>query len=60
MGHICAKEFLDTNFNQVVINKISNFHEIAPNFTYFCEYVKLPQISHIHKNRNFLSIIGSF
>ena len=32
--HICAKGFLDSNFNQAVIDKISNFHEIAPNFTY--------------------------
>ena len=33
-GHICAKGFLDTNYNQVVIDKISNFHKIVPNFTY--------------------------
>ena len=32
--HTCAKGFLDSNFNKVVINKISNFHKIAPNFTY--------------------------
>ena len=32
--HICAKEFLDLNFNYAVIDKISNFHEIAPNSTY--------------------------
>ena len=32
MCHICAKGFLDSNINQEVINKISNFHEIAPNF----------------------------
>ena len=32
--HICAKGFLDSNFNKAVIDKISNFHEIAPNFTY--------------------------
>ena len=25
---------LDSNLNQAVINKISNFHKIAPNFTY--------------------------
>ena len=24
---------LDSNFNEAVIDKISNFHEIAPNFT---------------------------
>ena len=34
MFHICAKGFLDSNFNQAVIDKISNFHEIDPNFTY--------------------------
>ena len=32
--HICAKEFLDSNFNQASIDKISHFPEIAPNFTY--------------------------
>ena len=26
--------FFNLNFNQAVINKISNFHEIAQNFTY--------------------------
>ena len=31
---ICAKEFLDSNFNQAVIDKISNFYKIDPNFTY--------------------------
>ena len=32
--HTCAKESLDSNFNWAVIDKISNFNEIAPNFTY--------------------------
>ena len=32
--HICAKELLDSNFNEEVINKISNFNEIAQNFIY--------------------------
>ena len=32
--HTCAKGFLDLNFNQAVINKISNFREIAQNFTF--------------------------
>ena len=32
--HACAKGFLDSKLNNEVINKISNFHEIAPNFTY--------------------------
>ena len=34
MCHIRAKEFLDSYFNQAVIDKISHFHEIAQNFTY--------------------------
>ena len=34
MRHICAKQFLDANFNEAVIDKISIFQEIAPNFTY--------------------------
>ena len=28
------KGFLDSNFNKAVIDKISNFHKIAPKFTY--------------------------
>ena len=34
MCHICAKELLDSNFNEAVIYKISVFNEITPNFTY--------------------------
>ena len=34
MRHICAKGFLNLNFNYAVIDKILIFHEIAPNFTY--------------------------
>ena len=34
MGDICAKWFLDLSFNLAVIDKISIFHEIDPNFTY--------------------------
>ena len=34
MCHICAKGFLDLNFNYAVIDKIPNFQEITPNFTY--------------------------
>ena len=34
MSHVCAKGFLDLNFNKAVTDKISNFQEIAPNFTY--------------------------
>ena len=40
MCHTCAKGFLDLDFNEVVINKISFF-------------TKLPQISQIHKNHIF-------
>ena len=32
MYHICAKGFIDLNFNQAVIDKLSNFQVIAPNF----------------------------
>ena len=35
MCQLCAKDFLDLKFNQAVIDKISKFHEIALNFTYF-------------------------
>ena len=48
MRHICAKELLDSNFNETVIDKISIFQEIAPNFTY------------IWKHHNFSSITGRF
>ena len=34
MCHICAKELLDSNFNEADIYKISIFNEIATNFTY--------------------------
>ena len=34
MRHTCVKEFSDSNFNEAVIDKISNFHEITPNSTY--------------------------
>ena len=34
MCHICAKGFLDLNFGKAVIDKISNFHKIVPNFTF--------------------------
>ena len=47
MRHICAKGFLDLNFNQAVIEKISTFHKIAPN-------------SHTHKIFNFKSVIWTF
>ena len=47
MCHTCAKEFSDSNFNEAVIDKISNFQ-------------KLPQISHFLQNRNFSSIFATF
>ena len=34
MCHVCAKEYFDLNFNDAVIDKISNSHKIALNFTY--------------------------
>ena len=47
MSHICAKGFLDSDFNYAVFDRISIFQ-------------KLPQISHIHKNRNFSRIFVTF
>ena len=44
MCHICAKGFLDSDFNEALINKISNFQELA-------------LISHVHKNHNFFKSI---
>ena len=35
MCHTCAKEFLNSSFNWAVIDKISNIHDIAPNFTFW-------------------------
>ena len=32
--HIRAKGFVDSDINEAVIDKISNFQEIAPNFTF--------------------------
>ena len=34
MCHIYVKGILDSKFNEAVIDKISNFHEIDRNFTY--------------------------
>ena len=34
MCHICVKGFLDSNFNQAVIDKILIFHKIAPHSTF--------------------------
>ena len=39
MCHICAKVFSDSNFDYSVIDKISNFHEIAPKFHIITEIV---------------------
>ena len=54
--HTCAKIVLDSNFNKAVIDKISNFHEIAPNSTYsqksyFFKYncIFLDQLLHPYK-----------
>ena len=56
MCHICAKEFSNSNFNEAVIDKVSNFYEIAPNFTfsqksqffkYICNF--LDQLLHPYK-----------
>ena len=47
MCDLFGKGFLDSDFNEAVIDKISNFHEIA-------------KISRIHKNCNFKSIIGTY
>ena len=33
MSRVCAKGFLDSNFNLAVIDKISFFQEIDPNYT---------------------------
>ena len=45
-----CKRILDSNFNLAVIDKISNFQEIAPNFTYL-------QKSHFLKYNNFWNIL---
>ena len=34
MCHICAKELLDSNFNQSIIYKITILTKLPPNFTY--------------------------
>ena len=46
--HICAKGDLDSNINISVINKTSNFHEIAQNFTYS------PKIAFEKYNKNLM------
>ena len=43
MRHACAKEFLDSNLIKTVIDKISNFHEIAPKFHIFT-YIVIFQV----------------
>ena len=53
MCHTCAKEFLNSNLNYAVIDKISNVYEIAPNstyshiFKYICNF--LDQLLHPYK-----------
>ena len=44
MCHTCAKEFLNSSFNKAVINKISHFHNIAPNFTFFFTKIVIFQV----------------
>ena len=39
--HMCAKGFLNPNFNLAVIDKIANFHEIAPKFHIFIKIIIL-------------------
>ena len=34
ISHKCTKGYLYSNFNDAVIDIVSNFQEIAPNFTY--------------------------
>ena len=34
MSHVCAKGFSGSNLSYAVIDKISDFQEIAPNFIY--------------------------
>ena len=46
MCHICAQGFLYSNFTQFL--------------TKYQIFKKLPQISNIHKNHNFLGISGTF
>ena len=36
MCDLCAKGFFNYEFNSADIDKISNFNEIASNFTYLC------------------------
>ena len=66
MCHTRAKEFLNSSFNEAVIDKISNFHDIAPNFTfshksYFFKYICnfLDQLLHPYKfySRNMSGIL---
>ena len=56
MCHTCAKEFLNSSFKKAVIDKISNFHDIVPNFTFsqklwFFKYIckVLDQLLHPYK-----------
>ena len=39
MCHPYTDGLLDLNFNEGVIDKISNFQEIAPNFTYITKVI---------------------
>ena len=48
--NLCTIGFLDSNFNEAVIGKISNFHEIASNFT----YSQKKKMQYLKYNWNFL------
>ena len=39
MCHTCGKGLLDSNFNEALINNISNFNEFAPKFYIFRKIV---------------------
>ena len=41
MGHMCAKEFLDLNFNEVVIDKNIHFSRNGPKFHIITKIVAL-------------------
>ena len=47
VSHNVQKDFLDSNFSEAVIDKISSFHKIAPNSTF-------------SQKSYFLSIFGTF
>ena len=52
MCHVCGKGFLDSNYNQAVIDKILTFHDIAPNFTYSQKWYFGPLCMTLFKTRS--------